>query len=225
MKMERSEFLASILAVGLAVGGCGSKAKKETAKEDEEDDEEERKRKKKKKKKDEEEDEPSKKESKSKPTADSKNPDPAPTAGAPDLAAIFGTQADGFTPRVFAKLKEDMSPEEAGKIIAGSDKVNEFGFAEIKTGVPAGVKQLTLNFQDKKLKFAEILFPKSVSNDAFWDKLVAHLKAKLAPVEMKELEPGQKNMMWIGPGFHSITLRPKISMDDDDGYEVSYAVI
>lgn len=223
MTMDRSEFLAALLALGLTVGGCGSKSKKKEESKEDEDDEEDRK--KKKKKKDDEEDGPSRKDGTSKPAPDSKKPDPAPTAGAPDLTALFGTQSDGFAPRIFAKLKEDMSPEEAAKIIPGADKLNDFGFAEIKTGLPAGVRHMTLNFQERKLKFAEIVFPKSISDDAFWNKLVAHLKTKLAPVEMKELEPGKKRMMWIGPGFHSITLGEKISMDDADGYEVNYAVI
>lgn len=225
MNMDRAEFLTTLLAVSLAAAGCGSKAKKEESKEkdEEESDEDDKKKKKKKKKKDDEEDEKPKKEAKGKDPEPKK--DPAPTGGQPDLAAILGTKSDGFAPLVFAKLKEDMSPAEAGKIFPGGDKPSEFGFAEIKSGLPAGVRQLTLSYQENKLKFADIVFPKSISDDAFWTKLTSHLKDKLAPVEMKDLEPGKKSVMWIGPGFHSITVRQKISMDDDDGYEVNYAVL
>jgi hypothetical protein len=228
VKLDRAEFLATLLVAGLAVVGCDSKPKKpKRSSEDESDEDEEREKKKKKKKKADGSAAPAASENKPAETAkhDEPAPPPQPTGGGPDLASLLGTNADGFAPLVFAKLKEGMSPAEAAKLFPGGDVVDEYGFAEIKSGVPAGVALFELSYQESKLTFASIVFTKAISDDAFWAKLVAHLQKKLLPVEMKELEPGKKSVMWIGPGFHSITLGPKISFDDAFGYELKYAVM
>lgn len=244
MKLRRAEFLSTLATTvfTLGIAGCDTASKAE--KDDDEDD-----KKKKKKNEDEDEDEggdeekSTKKSSKKDKKKGSKKKDDdeeeedededdkksakkdkgkKSSGKGPDLDALFGSKADGFSPLVFKKLKAGMTPAEAGKIMPGGEKPDEFGFAEIKPKDTPGVAHFKLSYQEGKLAFAEIIFEESVSTDAFWEELVAHLKKKLAPVEMKELEPGKKSVMWIGPDFNSITLAEGII---DPGFTLQYAVL
>ena len=66
-----------------------------------------------------------------------------------DLAKLLGTKADGWSVPPFAKLKEDMTPAEAGKILPGAEKIDEFGFAEIKKSDVKGVALYKLSYLER----------------------------------------------------------------------------
>ena len=223
------------LLVIAGVGGCDSKGSAKSDDTEESDDDAKKKKGKKGKGDDKKGKKSGKKGKKSKADPDAKKDgddkkdgdekkggDDKKAEGEVDLDAILGTQSDGFSPRVFAKLKADMSPAEAAAIMPGADVVDEFGFCEIKPTNTPGVHHYKLSYQENKLTFASIIFDESLNTDAFWDKLVAQLKTKLAPVEMKELEPGKKSLMWIAPCFDSITLAEGIV---DPGYTLQYSVL
>jgi hypothetical protein len=234
MTLTRSQLLSALVALGLTVGGCGSKSESKKSKkdDDEESEDSDKKKKKKKKKKDDESDEEddgaSKKKKKKDDEGDKGSKDPAPTAaptsppstGGPDLDAILGTSADGFKLRPFKGLKKDMPYAEAAKAISGLGPVSEFGFAKVTAGLPAGVKWYELTFLDAKLSFATIVFTKPVSDEAFWNKLVAHLKTQLAGVEMSNV--GDHHVAWIklmGDDAANIFVSQAIDMEEV-GYEV-----
>lgn len=240
MKTYRHPLLSAfmILAVALGAGACevadkidkdqDSKEKRSDDDKDEEDEgededaDEDEKSSKKKKKKSAKSDKKSKDKKKKAKADEDDEEDEGSSKGGPDLDALLGSKADGFSPAVFVKLKAGMSPAQAAKIMPGGDKVDEFGFSEIRPKDAPGVHHYKLSYQDGKLTFAEIIFDESVSNDAFWEKLVAHLKKKLDPIEMKELGTSTKSVMWIGPTFNSITLGEGIV---DPGFTLQYAVL
>lgn len=220
----RLSMLALVLGIATPISGCdslgssksSSKAKKAKDKDDDDDESKDKeKEKKKKKKKDDDEGDKSAKDPA--PTADPKTP---PSTGGPDLDAVLGTSADGFKLRPFKGLKKDMPYAEAAKAISGLGPVSEFGFAKVTSGLPAGVKWYELTFLDAKLSFATIVFTKPVSDEAFWNKLVAHLKTQLAGVEMSNV--GDHHVAWIklmGDDAANIFVSQAIDMEEV-GYEV-----
>jgi len=223
--LSRQRFLLAVAAAALGPVACDSKSKKEEKKRKDDDEDEDDKKKKKKKKDDDEDDKKSSKSAepaKSSGGALAEEPKPQPAAAGgkyPDLNVLLGSKADGFGPLVFAKLKPDMLPADAGKLFPGGDTLDEFGFAESKSNLPKGVLKYRLTYQEGKLKFAAICFEKEISDDTFWTQLVTHLKTKLAPVEGKEITPGKKGMMWMSDQFKTISVGDGIL---DPGYELEY---
>lgn len=139
-----------------------------------------------------------------------------------DLARLFGTKADGWSLPPFAKLKEDMTPAEVGKIIPGGDKLDEYGFVEIKKTDVKGVAMYKLSYQDaggkKGLKFVAIWFDPAFTDEPFWNALVDHLKQKLT-ADMTD--HGGHHVQWVGPGFVSWSLSKGIT---HEGYELETAI-
>ena len=139
-----------------------------------------------------------------------------------DLAKLLGTKADGWTVPPFAKLKEDMTPAEVGKIIPGAEKIDAYGFAEVKKTDVKGVDLYKFSYLDaggkKALKFATIQFDPKLTDEPFWVALVSHLKDKLA-VEMTD--HGGHHINWIGPSMSLWSLSKGIT---HEGYELQIAV-
>ena len=139
-----------------------------------------------------------------------------------DLAKLLGTKADGWTVPPFAKLKEDMTPAEVGKIIPGAEKIDTYGFAEVKKTDVKGVDLYKFSYQDaggkKGLKFATIQFDPKLTDEPFWVALVSHLKDKLA-VDMTD--HGGHHINWIGPSMNLWSLSKGIT---HEGYELQIAV-
>jgi hypothetical protein len=138
-----------------------------------------------------------------------------------DLGKVLGTKADGWAVPAFAKLREDMTPAQVGKIIPGAEKIDEYGFAEVKASV-RGVASYKLSYQDsggkKGLKFAEIWFDPKLTDEPFWTALVDHLQKRLA-ADMTD--HGGHHVTWVGPGFTIWSLSKGIT---HEGYELQIAV-
>jgi len=138
-----------------------------------------------------------------------------------DLAKLLGTKADGWVLPPFAKLKEDMTPAQVGKLLPGGDKMDQFGFAEVKAAVKGAVLY-KLAYQDsagkKGLKFATILFDPKLTDEAFWNALVDHLQKKLG-ADMTD--HGDHHVNWVGPGFTLWSLSKGIT---HEGYELQIAL-
>jgi len=135
-----------------------------------------------------------------------------------DLAKLLGTKADGWTVPPFAKLKEDMTPAEAGKVLPGAEKVDEFGFSEIKKSDVKGVAMYKLSFLDKKLKFATIMFDPALTAEPFWVALASHLKDKL---NADMTDHGDHHINWVGPQMNLWSLSKGIT---HEGYELQIAL-
>jgi hypothetical protein len=139
-----------------------------------------------------------------------------------DLDKLLGTKADGWSLPPTAKLKEDQTPAEVGKLLPGGEKIDEYGFSEIKPTNVKGVAMYKLSYQDsngkKGLKFISILFDPAMTDEPFWNALVDHLQKKLA-VDMTD--HGDHHVQWIGPGFLSWSLSKGIT---HEGYELQTAV-
>lgn len=139
-----------------------------------------------------------------------------------DLAKLLGTKSDGWVLPPFAKLKEDMTPAEVGKIVSGAEKIDEFGFAEVKQTDVKGVDLYKFSYQDagakKGLKFVTIQFDPKVSDEPFWVALASHLKDKLGG---DFTDHGGHHINWIGPGMNMWSLSKGIT---HEGYELQIAV-
>ena len=55
----------------------------------------------------------------------------------PETVAALGTKKDGWTPKVLAKLKRGMKPEEAGQVFPGAENISQYGFSKVPvTDIP-----------------------------------------------------------------------------------------
>ena len=64
-------------------------------------------------------------------------PGVATAAVPPETVAALGTKKDGWSPKVLAKLKKGMKPEEAGQAFPGAEKISEYGFSKVRvTDIP-----------------------------------------------------------------------------------------
>jgi hypothetical protein len=139
-----------------------------------------------------------------------------------DLAKLLGTKADGWTIPAFAKLKEDMTPAEAGKIIPGAEKIDSYGFSEVKKSDVKGVATYKFSYLDeggkKALKFATIEFDPKLTDEPFWVALASHLKEKL---NSEFTDNGDHHINWVGPGMNLWSLSKGIT---HEGYELQIAL-
>lgn len=139
-----------------------------------------------------------------------------------DLAKLLGTKSDGWSLPAFAKLKENMTPADVGKLIAGAEKIDEYGFAEVKQSNVKGVALYKLSYQDeagkKGLKFASIYFDPTLTDEPFWVALASHLKEKLGD---DFTDHGGHHLNWISSAMNIWSLSKGIG---HDGYELQIAV-
>ena len=217
--VTRRNWLEMMLA-GLAIAGplgCGSKketsAKKSDDDSDEEDDSDKKKNKKKKKKKKADEDDSDEKADK-KPDAPKSAEPPKTAAGKPDLPKILGPKGT-WVPPAFSKLKFAMTPDDAGKVIPGAEKISEFGFSNVTVTDTPGVSKYGFYFAKKggkpiELQSVKMMFDPALSGDDFWATLKKECIAKYGPTDEKE-----KILTWIGPGFTPAQLTQGLS---DEGY-------
>lgn len=148
---------------------------------------------------------------------------PAPSAAdMPDFAALLGTQADGWNPKVFAKLKEGMTPAEAEKAMPGAGKVDQFGFVDLPTANVKGVAKYRLSFLKGKLAFGEIWFSPKLDHPSFE---AAFIKAGIAKWgKHSDKKPTDEMTMWFGPSLHSATLSKIIDLEAK-GWQVQVALL
>ncbi len=134
------------------------------------------------------------------------------SASMPDLGQLIGTKDDGWAPRALSGLKRGMTPEQAGKAMAGGEKVSEYGFSKVKPGNVSGVADYELYFDKKDgagppvdLHSITIHFdPRLNDEKEFWDALVKTCVAKYGEAKPADIE--KKLITWIGPGFVSAQL-------------------
>lgn len=123
-----------------------------------------------------------------------------------DLVSCLGTKK-AWTPTVFAKLKEKMSPAEAAQVLPGADQVSKYGFATVKADGCAGAAEFELYFAKNKkteafeLRKATILFTPTVSADAaFYASLVKVTTAKYGKIKRAD-EVTKKLITWANRKF------------------------
>lgn len=138
----------------------------------------------------------------------------------PDWNALFGTAAEGWNPRIFGRLREDMSPAQAEAVFPGAGKVDQFGFADVPGGTTRGVLKYRLSFQQNKLKFGEIWFKRANDTPQFKAALVQAATAKWGASSSK---PGEEMQMWIAPDFHSATVSKIIDLEEE-GWQIQIAL-
>ncbi|MFO0617635.1 MAG: hypothetical protein U0414_33885 [Polyangiaceae bacterium] len=149
---------------------------------------------------------------------DVKPVDPAVAAKLPDFKALFGSPSDGFLPVVFGKLKKDMSPEEAGKVFPGAEKVDDFGFAKIEHPVN-GVDYYEFSYLEKKLAFVDIIFAKTLTGPDVRAAIQQAVEARLP--DIKPSAAGSSTMWIDTKDFSSWSLGDTIV---DPGFKLQIAV-
>jgi|GEM_PF-4915248 len=145
-----------------------------------------------------------------------------------DLSAIIGTKAEGWMPKALAdyKLKEDMTPEEAAKEIAGAEAISEFGFSEVKVEDVPGIQKYEFYFakddsgKPTQLKNVTLVFDPALKSKVSFEEMAKALSEKYGEVEPDEIEKGI--VTWSGPSL-SIAQLTK-GTNDFEGYEFEIAV-
>lgn len=152
------------------------------------------------------------------------------SSGKVDLAAIIGTEDDGWLPKTFSEydFKRGMSPEEVGKIMPGAEKISKFGFSEVPANGVPGVDKYKFSFlKDKKdpdgkrtLYSVSLLFDPSIKKDHPYDKVALAFAEKYGEVEPEKIE--KKIVTWVGPKF--ATAQFTNSINKFEGYEFKIVV-
>lgn len=152
------------------------------------------------------------------------------SSGKVDLAAIIGTEDDGWLPKTLSEydFKRGMSPEEVGKIMPGAEKISKFGFSEVPANGVPGVDKYKFSFlKDKKdpdgkrtLYSVSLLFDPSIKKDHPYDKVALAFAEKYGEVEPEKIE--KKIVTWVGPKF--ATAQFTNSINKFEGYEFKIVV-
>lgn len=147
-----------------------------------------------------------------------------------DLAAIIGTEDDGWLPKVVTsyKFQKGMSPEEVGKIMPGADKISKFGFSEVPAKDVPGVDKYKFSFlKDKKdpdekrtLYSVSLLFDPAIKKDLPYKKVALAFAEKYGEVEPEKIE--KEIVTWVGPNFATAQLTN--SINKFEGYEFKIVV-
>lgn len=123
-----------------------------------------------------------------------------------DLVKIFGTKEDGWALPPFAGIKKGMTPAEAGRVMPGGDKVDQYRVARIVPGLK-GVKEYDLSFHETdgalRLQMYAIEFDHKLVDEPFWRALVVHLRDKLGP---DMTDKGDHHVLWYAHDMTSWTL-------------------
>src|SRR5262249_26058330 len=128
------------------------------------------------------------------PTAPAKPPAPPAAAVKPDLGAVLGGKADGWSPKYIASLKQGMSPADAAKVFPGADQISKFGFSTVPVKDTPGLSELEFYFADYnksgslELRSVKLIFANTLDSKEFFQELVdacvpKYGKAKPADVE------------------------------------------
>lgn len=152
------------------------------------------------------------------------------SSGKVDLAAIIGTEDDGWLPKTLSEydFKRGMSPKEVGKIMPGAEKISKFGFSEVPANGVPGVDKYKFSFlKDKKdpdgkrtLYSVSLLFDPSIKKDHPYDKVALAFAEKYGEVEPEKIE--KKIVTWVGPKF--ATAQFTNSINKFEGYEFKIVV-
>ena len=133
----------------------------------------------------------------------------APTNAKEKFLAILGTRKDGWLPKVLIgkNLKKGLTPEEAGKVIPGSEKVSDLGFSKVTAQDISGLKNYEFyytrdNTGKFKLNGIKLYFDPSV-NQSYQD-LVSVLVSKYGEVNPEDVK--KQILAWVIPEFKTAQL-------------------
>lgn len=147
--------------------------------------------------------------SESNPKASTSSNANAPTNDKEKFLAILGTQKDGWLPKVLMgkNLKKGLTPEEAGKVIPGSEKVSDLGFSKVAAQDISGLKNYELyytrdNTGKFKLNGIKLYFDPNV-NQSYQD-LVSVLVSKYGEVKPEDVK--KQILVWVTPEFKTAQL-------------------
>jgi hypothetical protein len=125
----------------------------------------------------------------------------------PDLAALIGPRGDGWAPKLLAAFESDMTPADAGKLMPGAEKIDEFGISKVTRKDLAGVSRIEFHFLDDKktkkwgLHSIEILFSPSLKQAAFYDYLLKVTSNKYGAAPPADV--AKKLVLWMNSDFAS----------------------
>ena len=125
-----------------------------------------------------------------------------------DLLESIGTKKDGWGPVMAKGLKAKMTPEQAGKVFPGAEKVSKFGFVDLPVEGKPGVVKLKFYFakpkgSDKPTNLSKVTLifdPKLTSDESFWKALVDTCQAKYGKIKDKK-QVDKKLITWVGKKF------------------------
>ncbi len=133
----------------------------------------------------------------------------APTNDKEKFLAILGTQKDGWLPKILIgkNLKKGLSPEDAGKVIPGAEKVSDLGFSKVSTQDISGLKNYEFyytrdNTGKFKLNGIKLYFDPSI-NQSYQD-LVSVLVSKYGEVNPEDVK--KQILVWVTPEFKTAQL-------------------
>ncbi len=126
-----------------------------------------------------------------------------PPSGPPDLRVSIGDDVDAPSLKIFAKLKEGMTPEEAGQAFPGAEQISKFGISDVAVDNVPGVEKCTFHFIEaarlgpgRRLTSADVLFKKSVSTPKLFEQLVAAMVKKYGAAKPEEVKA--QLVTWAG---------------------------
>ncbi len=121
------------------------------------------------------------------------------------ITAFLGTRKE-WAPRCVAGLKRGMTPEEAGRVVPGADKISEYGIVSLAPPPEAkalGVDKMEVHYLDddskqKRLYGVDFVFDTQASEDeALYGALVKALVGKYGKAPADAV--AKKLVTWIGP--------------------------
>ncbi|MGD2183122.1 hypothetical protein [Lusitaniella coriacea] len=148
--------------------------------------------------------------------------------GTPDIAGVIGTKEEGWMPKVLAdkNLKENMTPEETGKVIPGAEEVSEFGFSEVQVEDVPEIQKYEFYFEKdeagkpNKLKNVKLVFDPTLNGKITYEELAKILAVKYGEVSSGDIE--KEIVTWVGPDFSTAQFTK--GLNDFEGYSFQISV-
>ncbi|MFO0549035.1 MAG: hypothetical protein U0271_11650 [Polyangiaceae bacterium] len=143
-----------------------------------------------------------------------------PQRDLPDLDPLLGTRAEGYAPRWVTRFSRGLTPDAAGKILPGAERVSEFGFAEVRVREPKGLARVKLYFTDKGTSLANVamLLEPRLNGPDTWKALRQAAIEKWGP-SIKE-DPSKHHLIWFELERGTVTVSEGISASD--GYSIEF---
>ena len=135
-------------------------------------------------------------------------PGTAAAAVPPETVAALGTKKDGWTPKVLAKLKRGMKPEEAGQVFPGAEQVSKYGFSDVPVTDIPGIVAFEFYFaKNKKTDKPEELQSVRIHFDAGAEfaELAEMCVAKYGRIKQKDAVE-KMLVVWVNPKLRLATL-------------------
>jgi hypothetical protein len=131
----------------------------------------------------------------------------AAAAVPPETVAAIGTKKDGWTPKVLAKLKAKMKPEEAGQVVPGAEKISQYGFSKVAVTDIPGIVAYEFYFAKNKAGQPTDLQSVKIHFDggAEWDELSQLCVAKYGRIKQKDAVE-KKLAIWVNSKLRTASL-------------------